>query len=538
MGKSATRLEPGPAENAALAGASTRELLEELLRRGNLELSQRDFPEAERLFRAVLGYAPHDGLILQVLGELALARSDWAEAIKCAGQAVQAKLPPAAFIRVSAIACTAAFRLGGEAHASTVLARLSGKLDALLQSPAVATAENLNFAVACALSTGDEAMAMSYFRRRFAEYLFGEIEGKISPTSTMEAWCQREGVPLTILDPPREITSMGLDARHGTWEYTTVGASLVVLLNGQMVSGFDFAFTSTGELLEDSGHIPPAAGTGWFPRVHDTFMNRVFHIWPSTVTAIDEDVLFLSCSQGMHMGHWMCDFLPRLRALTGRPDLKVAIPTELPPRQRELLAYFGVDDSRIINCDLGKRYSFRSLTVLQPGSANHPEPNNVCFVTEALRVQPMPAVRTGRIFLDRAVKTRNVINRAVFDAELVRYGFRTMTLADMSFAEQRAVFSAAEVVMTTYGSDLLAVYMMNEGAHLIELNWDPKMMDSKLAPMCSMVGVRHHLMYCPPGENTERRILKKDHDFSVDIAGLRHLLSGIGIMPMDALAEN
>jgi capsular polysaccharide biosynthesis protein len=224
------------------------------------------------------------------------------------------------------------------------------------------------------------------------------------------------------------------------------------------------------------------------------------------------------------VGHWIVDFLPRLRALKEHPYLKVATVTELPPKNRDLLALFGIDHDRIINCDLGRRYRFRSLAVVQTGDPVHPDPNNICFVTDFLRTQGRPASAPLRLFLERDLKNRSITNRDDLSAELERRGFRRLSLSTMSIAEQRTALSAAEIVIATYGSDLQAFYMMSEGANLVELNWDPVAMDAGVAAMCSMVGVKYHVIRCEAAEAAEYRAYKKDRDFAVDMDALCQLL--------------
>lgn len=245
---------------------------------------------------------------------------------------------------------------------------------------------------------------------------------------------------------------------------------MAIIPGGQMVSGFDFMFAPTGEMLIGSGNVEAHTGTGWFPRIHAGPVDRVINIWPSHFTDIDEAALFVSCSQGWHMGHWIVDNLPRLRGLALRPDMKVAIPTETPKKYRDFLRLFGIDDSRIINCDLNHRYRFRELVAVQTGNAHNAEPNTVSFLAKHLRISPKPATAPLRLFLERDMKNRAVANEDEFYRELDRLGFQRLNLATMSVADQRAALSAADVVITTYGSDLLALYMMNEGAALIDLN--------------------------------------------------------------------
>ena len=76
--------------------------------------------------------------------------------------------------------------------------------------------------------------------------------------------------------------------------------------------------------------------------------------------------------------------------------------------------------------------------------------------------------------------------RAEVDAVLARHGFETAALASLSIAEQQDRLRRADVVIATYGSDLLANLFMPPGSHFIELNYDPaqlELMNANLPPL-------------------------------------------------------
>lgn len=530
-----TQTPVAPIPVTALASMSTNELMLDLLRRANEALVVVDFQEAKRLFQAVLAYRPGDGLISQVLGEIALAEGDWDAARAHELQALAATLPHAGFIRACAILCCATWMKAGWTAVTPAYELLRDRLIHAMDSAADRlTPAEMNLGISAAMCASDHATAHKYFMRRFASVLPPDVQTRISPATTLRAWCEASGIRFQVLDPVKHITSEGLPPGHGAWDFETDGVNLVVIPKGEMHSGLDFAFTPSGKMLEDSGHVMSHTGTGWYPRVHAQPTNLVLHLWADEVIEIDEPALFMSCSQGWHVGHWIVDFLPRLRALALRPDLKVALPTETPRKHRDFLALFGIDDTRIINCDLNRRYRFRELAVVQTGSEHRPEPNNVCFVTDALRTLPKPDETPLRVYLERDLNNRAVVNQSAFHAELDRLGFTRMNLATMSVTEQRSVLSRAEAVITTYGSDLLAFYMMNDGAALIELNWNPEALDARVAAKANMVGVRYYLVRCATAENSAHRYYKKDRDFVVDLVALRATLRTAGIaIPAD-----
>lgn len=513
---------------SALASCSTQELLGELLHRAELRIKEKQYTKALRFINAVLGYAPNDGRLLQWASEIAVHQANWALAGAYAQRALSETLAPEIFVRACTVACGAVTKTDGPDAATAVFNTHKAKLREVLDLPGIANIESLNMAVSCAMAAGDMDFARTYFQKRFPEVEDG-VGIRLSPFMATKDWCARTGAAFRVLEPPRRVSSAGLPKQSRSWDYLTKGVNLAVIPKGEFLSGLDFVVTEDGTFLDDSGHMSSSQGTAWFPRVHDWIIEKILHVWPEEVTTHDVDALFLSCSQGLHMGHWQCDFLPRLRALQYVPDLMIATCTELTDKHRDLIRAFGIDDARIINCDLNKRYRFRNLVVVQTGVAATPEPNNVCFLTDALRWKPAPATRVRRIFLERGKKTRAITNREAFDVLLDAYGFERLCLADLSIPEQRKALSEADVVVTTYGSELLCTFMMSENSHLIELNWDPTELNAGAAPMSSMVGIKYHLVYCPPAETTRHRILKKDRDFSVDLRVLSAVLHAIGV---------
>ena len=521
--------DPAPAD---LTAVSTEQMMFDLLRRANLALRDVHSGEAERLFRAVLAYWPKDGAILQVVAEIALARDRWAEARDVAMESLQSALAPTVFARSCAIFASAAWKMQGAEGVQPLYAQLRPKL---IEAMDLFAAKNMipetNLGITTAMCAGDLDLAHTYFMRRFAGVVPSHLSTAISTAVNMAPWCSDNNVRIEVLDHPKHLSSHGLPPGHGVWDFETKGVTMAVIPGGEMLSGLDFVFTPDGKMLQDSGHIKADTGTAWYPRIHADPTNLVLHIWSQDVIEIDEPALFMSCSQGWHVGHFIVDFLPRLRGLGLRPEMKVALPTETPQKHRDFLRAFGIDDSRIINCDLQRRYRFRELMVVKTGNALAPDPENVCFVTDALRTKPRPAAASRRIFLERDVKSRAVANQAEFQAELDRFNFQTLNLASLSVAEQRAALSSAEVVITTYGSDLLAFYMMNEGAVLLELSWDPIAMDSGIQATCSMVGVDYYVLPCQTAATKAHGYYKKDKDFVVDTAALRATLTAAQIAP-------
>lgn len=388
-------------------------------------------------------------------------------------------------------------------------------------------------ALAIAFGCNDIAAALEIYRQRGAAVcpLAANAAGAaLSPISTVAIWCDASGFPHSVVDPPQRVTIQ--PAKPGTdgWSYDTDVFAVAVIPGGEFVSGWDFVRTPSGEVLADSGYVGLETNFQSFsPHTYFKELNIVGHLWPTDKTHVDEEALFLSTPERFHVGHWIVDFLPRLRALDvgGAKEIALAVPTEISKKQVDLLNLFGIDPARLIRCDLGKRYSFRSLRVASVGSALRPNPETVKFLGAAMR-PPSTARRATRLFLSRATGTRRIVNQPEIDLELSAFGFEHIDLARMTITEQRAKVGGAEIVVGVLGSDVLACFFMQPDSHLVEFNWDPAQ-DAATGPYCALQGVNYHQLLgtiaAAPGAKTQ----KKDHDFRIDRTALRHLFESLGL---------
>jgi capsular polysaccharide biosynthesis protein len=272
--------------------------------------------------------------------------------------------------------------------------------------------------------------------------------------------------------------------------------------------------------------MPLDVSFAWFSHHLIEGTDLTAHFWAPTVQTHEVDVLVLAGPERLHIGHWIVDFLPQLRAYDAASGRKIVVPASAPKKFFELLALFDIPDDHILRCDLAKRYRFRSVLVVQHGKAVQPSPSDVQFLARALRLAKPTTAPRRRFYLDRDAPTRRIANRDDFDRMLADLGFETLSLAKMSIAEQREALGAAEIVLGIHGSEMLASLFMPAGTHLIELNYDSGGMAWwENAATCSFLGVRHHFFQCVAVEESGERIQKKDSDFAVETGRLRDLVA-------------
>lgn len=330
----------------------------------------------------------------------------------------------------------------------------------------------------------------------------------------------------TILEAATDISVRSGDQ---VYAYRTDDVRVTKIPGGQAVFGFDYVFTPDNVLLSDSGYVGLDMATGWwFPHVAEG--DKVLHPWPPKVTFIDEDVLYMGGPHSFHVGHWIVDFLPRLRAREvapmkiAIPPMKIAIPQQLFPKLRDLLKMFDVRPEEVIECELGWRYRFRNIYVVQKGSGHRPTPGNITFLHQYMRPR-IPGGPAKRTWIVRDAERRRTLNMEAMQKLLESFGFYSISLGNMSIADQAAQVGRSQIVIATYGSDLEASLFMQPGTHLIELGYE-RIRAAHAATTCSFLGVHHHQLISTE-EYEVASGMKKDRDFVVDCDALKGMLSAI-----------
>ena len=171
--------------------------------------------------------------------------------------------------------------------------------------------------------------------------------------------------------------------------------------------------------------------------------------------------------------HWLIETLPRLRWLDVCPELAnfaVLVPKDLSRFQAETLAALEIDDSRFLPFH-GGFWQFRRLffpSYPAPGGYSR---RQVSWLRDrlspALGVKPQRGGR--RIHIARRDATsRRLTNQVQVDALLAAHGFETVSLSDMTVADQAKLFAEADIVVGNGGSGLSNMVFAPDGAALLE----------------------------------------------------------------------
>lgn len=460
----------------------------------------------------------------------AIVAGDFAAALAAFNAVDMSATEPVAAARILTQMASCATALAqAEASAAyhrTALERLS---TAGLLAPETTTPEILRQALGLAVGSGDAARAKKYIR-----WLVGELPAyahtfKISKLVDARSWCRARDIPVVVLDAPQDIIVPDGQGMGRSLSYRCDATWHADIPEAQIVSGWDFAVAPTGEVLAGANYTPVQKSYPFMPHAYSESGRSIAHVWPDDVTRIDADALFLSTPERHHYGHWLSEFLPRLRAWnqTDAPARKIVISASLPPKHRDLLARFGVRDEDLVECDLGRRYAFRSLRIVRGGQPDRINPRDTRFLSAALGPGPTANGAGGRIFfLERDAGTRLPANRGELQAVLAEFGVTPVNPTRLSVAEQVELFRNARAIIGAYGTELYCLFNMPRGSTVVELHWDLALATT-YGPTCLFAGLHHHLILCAKANERGAAAYKKDGDLVVDCAKLRETLTAL-----------
>jgi Glycosyltransferase 61 len=167
--------------------------------------------------------------------------------------------------------------------------------------------------------------------------------------------------------------------------------------------------------------------------------------------------------------HWILEVLPRYAQLerAGLAHLPLVVPARLGRPHSDSLALLGIPSRQLVPY---RPQHVQSDVLVWPTPAGHTghSPPWACTWLRR-RFAPEPSQARRRIYLtrDRAPSRRIVRERGLVSA-LRRLGFETVRPESLTFAEQVAVFAAAEMVVAPHGAGLTNLVFATE-ATLVEL---------------------------------------------------------------------
>jgi capsular polysaccharide biosynthesis protein len=196
-----------------------------------------------------------------------------------------------------------------------------------------------------------------------------------------------------------------------------------------------------------------------------------------TVIPITDDV------RPLNFCHWLLDWIARLGFLGSRAHRQSTYVVTTPliaAFQRDSLRMCGFDESRVIA--LEEFQAVRARELLVPGDlpdVPHPihkaAPWTLSYLRSTIGLSSMREAGGGRrrgekIYVSRADGGhRKVVNDVEFAAALARRGYRTITLSDLSLAEQVTAFAYASHIVSMHGAGLANLAFATPGTKAIEI---------------------------------------------------------------------
>lgn len=258
--------------------------------------------------------------------------------------------------------------------------------------------------------------------------------------------------------------------RELPWRYPPYLASVrdTTVLGGEWL-----LYSETAGLLIDSMHQSLAAHPARSAWVASADGERVGLRMPVSVQTIDEPCVLLG-SRPLHY-HWLVDYLPRLLTISQQPvlsSMRLVVGADISDAQLECLAMFGISESRLLRLAPDGACRFGTLWVPSLWSDEfHLHPAALLWLRRSLLGRAALKHDGTRLFVSRRdAGSRHISNEDEVAALLEGHGFRTILAGQMSFAEQLALFSRAQLVVGGTGSGLSNIVFAPTDATYVELH--------------------------------------------------------------------
>jgi hypothetical protein len=174
-----------------------------------------------------------------------------------------------------------------------------------------------------------------------------------------------------------------------------------------------------------------------------------------------------------NFAHDLLQSVPRLDLLRRAYGLhadRYLVRDHPPPGTAEALALLGVPEDRVLRVP-ARSPAYRCETLraaTSPFQSEFGASWAVDFLHE-LFLPELPAERSRRLYVQRGVARRAVLNEPEVIALLEREGFETVTMGPQPMREQAALFASASVIVAPHGAALANLVFCHAGTTVIDL---------------------------------------------------------------------
>ncbi len=312
--------------------------------------------------------------------------------------------------------------------------------------------------------------------------------------------------------------------RDVPWRYAPYLASVrdTTVLGGEWL-----LYSETAGLLIDTMHQSLGANPARSAWVASADGDRLRLRMPASAQTIAEPCVLLGSRPLQY--HWLVDYLPRLLTFLQQPALssmRLVVGADIADVQLECLAMLGISGSRLLRLAPDAACRFDTLWVPSLWSDEfHLHPAALLWLRRSLLGRAAMAHDGTRLFVSRRdAGSRHITNEHEVAALLERNGFRTILAGRMSFAEQLALFSRAQVVVGGTGSGLSNIVFAPTDSTYIELhNFERGAEFIRL--LAAQLGQRYERVTGTAVHDAARH--PHNWDYRIDTARLEAVLAGV-----------
>ena len=213
---------------------------------------------------------------------------------------------------------------------------------------------------------------------------------------------------------------------------------------------------------------------------------------------IEPEALWITDYWSTGYFHWLCDALTRLFVVQDRPLLVLPGKFRTWEFVKSTLDAFGVtnvsfiESNEIVEC----RNLLLPSHTAPPGHFNS---QAIRGVRNVLLSAYGSKDGEDRLYITRAkAPKRRIVNEAEINPILKEFGFVTVCMEDLSFAEQVRICSRARYIVSNHGAGLTNMLFMRDGGSVLELRHKSDCINNCYFTLSSALDLKYFYQTCTP----------------------------------------
>lgn len=197
---------------------------------------------------------------------------------------------------------------------------------------------------------------------------------------------------------------------------------------------------------------------------------------------------------------WLIDVLPRLHCLQQAGLLKkvdwFVVPAYQQPFQKESLRLLGIEEHKVIVAKghfHGQADLLLAITAPRGARSKVVPQWVVGFLRSSFVKGPVDQKQPSFIYLENGPSGTRVQNEPELKALLLKYGFASCVLSEMTFQEKVRLFSSARIIVSASQIGLANLVFCREGARVVEI-MDSSQVGTFYYNLSSFAGLDYHYL--------------------------------------------